>query len=377
MNNILILDKISPIINEILEGYNISNDLKNPKSIILRSFKMHDYPINDDLLAVARAGAGVNNIPIPEMSKRGIVVFNTPGANANAVKELALCSLLLASRDIFEGITWSNTLNGDVEKQVEKGKGNFAGCELKDKTLGVIGLGAIGLLIANAAVSLGMTVYGYDPYVSEENKAKLNECVKIVYSLKHIYEDSDYISLHTPLLDSTKNMICAESISQLKKGVKIINMSRGGLVNSDDVIQGIKDGIIKKYVTDFPSEKELNQPGVIPIPHLGASTEEAEDNCAIMAANQLKDFLENGNIVNSVNFPKIKVPEKGNQRLLVLAENYDELYNDLSLLFEKAKITIASNKNYKAVIIDADVIEEKKKELIDNYDCVIKTRLIK
>jgi len=377
MHSILTLDKISNIVNDILKDYTISNNIDNPESIILRSFKMHDYLVKDNLIAVARAGAGVNNIPIPELSEKGIVVFNTPGANANAVKELAICALLLASRDIFEGISWSNTLTGDVEKQVEKGKGNFGGCELIDKTLGVIGLGAIGLMVANAAIALGMKVIGFDPYVTDENKALLDNNVKIVYSINQIFTDSDYISLHVPLLDSTKDTICKDSIALMKDNVRIINMSRGGLANTNDIIEAIKIGKIRKYVTDFPCEKEINQPNIIPIPHLGASTDEAEENCAIMAANQIKDYVENGNIVNSVNFPKIKIKEKGNQRLVVLSKKYDGLFKNLSEIFDDAIVNVNSNKLYKVALVDADVIDESKRARVDGLSNVIKTRLLK
>lgn len=378
MYNILTLNKISNIVDEILQGYQIGADIANPDSIIVRSCKMHDYIVEDNLLAIARAGAGVNNIPVEEMSKRGVVVFNTPGANANAVKELVLCALLLASRDIFEGANWANSLMGDdIDKQVEKGKANFAGCEIVGKTLGLIGLGAIGAIVANAALSLGMRVIGYDPYISDENKAILNEDVKVVYSLSALYADSDYISLHTPLLDSTKDMINAEAIAVMRDGVKIINMSRGGLVNTNDIIAALKSGKVKKYVTDFPGKMEVRTQGIIPIPHLGASTLEAEENCAAMAAGQIKDYLENGNIANSVNFPKIKVASKGNHRLLVLAYNYDEFYNDLEELFDRDSITIAANKQYKVALIDADVIDNSKIDTLNALDKVIRTRLIK
>ncbi len=378
MYSILTLNKISAIVNEILKGYNIGADIDNPDSIIVRSCKMHDYAVGDRLLAIARAGAGVNNIPVDEMGKRGIVVFNSPGANANAVLELTLCSLLLASRDIIEGVRWCNSLSGeDVDKQVEKGKAAFAGNEILGKTLGLIGLGAIGVKVANAATLLGMRVIGYDPYISDENKATLNEKVKIVYSLSQVYAESDYISLHLPLIAETKDIINAASIAQMKDGVKIINMSRGGLVCTLDIVAALASGKVKKYVTDFPGAEESNQVGIIPIPHLGASTAEAEENCAIMAANQIKDYLENGNIVNSVNFPAIKVAPKGNHRLQVIAKNYDEFYNDLNVVFSGESINIAANKDYKVALIDADVIEDEKIKAIAKLPQIIRVRLIK
>ena len=378
MYNILTLNKISPIINEILKGYNIGAEIANPEGIIVRSCKMHDYATSDSLLAIARAGAGVNNIPVEKMSKQGIVVFNSPAANANAVLELTLCSLLLASRDIMEGASWCNSLSGeDIDKQVEKGKANFAGNEILGKTLGLIGLGAIGAKVANACTLLGMKVVGYDPYITDENKSLLNEDVRIVYSLYQIYAEADYISLHIPLIEDTKDTINAKAIAQMKDGVKIINVSRGGLVCTADVIDALASGKVKKYVTDFPSVKEINQAGIIPIPHLGASTAEAEENCAIMAANQIKDYLENGNIVNSVNYPKIKVSPKGNRRLQVIADNYDEFYNDLNSIFVGESINISANKDYKVALIDADIIEEEKILTLAENPYIIKTRLIK
>lgn len=378
MYNILTLNKISNIINEILKGYNISSEISNPDSIIVRSCKMHDYIVGDNLLAIARAGAGVNNIPIEKMSTLGVAVFNSPGANANAVLELTLCALLLSSRGVFEGMQWCNSLNGaDVDKQVEKGKSNFAGTEILGKTLGLIGLGAIGAKVANMAIGLGMKVIGFDPYISDENKASLNEKVKIVYSVNQVYAEADYISLHNPLLEETKYMINADSIAQMKDGVKLINMSRGDLVYTPDVIDALASGKVCKYVTDFPGACEINQKGIIPIPHLGASTSEAEENCAIMAANQIKDYLENGNITNSVNYPKIKVSPKGNHRLQVIAHNYDAFYNDLSALFDNEQINIAANKEYKVALIDADTIEEEKICAIAGLPKVIRARLIK
>ncbi|MGI6212962.1 MAG: 3-phosphoglycerate dehydrogenase [Christensenellales bacterium] len=377
MYNILTLNKISNVIYDILKGYNIGAEIDNPNGIIVRSAKMHDYTVGDNLVAVARAGAGVNNIPVDEMSKRGIVVFNTPGANANAVKELAICSLLMASRDIFEGANWANTLScEDVDKQVEKGKADFGGCEILGKTLGLLGLGAIGALVADAAISLGMKVVGYDPYISAENKAALNANVKIVDCAEKVFAQSDYISLHAPLLEGTKNMINAQSIAKMKDGVKIINMSRGGLVNTADVIAAIKEGKVKKYVTDFPGSEEICQKGIIPIPHLGASTEEAEENCAIMAAHQIKDYLESGNIVNSVNFPKISAP-KGKCRLQIIAQKCDAFSADLKAIFGQEKISAAANKEYAVALIDADNIGQDKIEQAGKLPGVLRVRLIK
>ncbi|MFA6866413.1 MAG: 3-phosphoglycerate dehydrogenase [Clostridia bacterium] len=318
MYNIQKLNKISPVINDIFtENYNCGDDIVNPEGILLRSFKMADYEVGDRLLAIARAGAGVNNIPLDVMSEKGVVVFNTPGANANAVKELVVCGMLLASRDIIGGNKWVNTLEEDVAKATEKGKGNFAGSEISGKTLGIIGLGAIGILVAEACVALGLNVLGYDPYLSENNKRKLDKSIKLV-NLDTIYEESDFITIHVPLLDSTKNMINADTLNKCKKGVVILNMARGGLVNVCDIKNAITSGKVKKYVVDFPTEDVLNVEGIIAFPHLGASTDEAEDNCAVMAANQLIDYIENGNIVNSVNFPCVSKEWNTNFRTCII-----------------------------------------------------------
>lgn len=303
MFEILKLNKISPVINCLFDGkYALCDACENPDGIIVRSFNMAEYAIGNKLLAVARAGAGVNNIPLDRMTEKGVVVFNTPGANANAVKELTICSMLLASRDIIGGNKWVNTLTSDVEKATEKGKASFGGYEITGKTLGVIGLGAIGILVANACVALGMKVIGFDACLTEENKAKLSPEVKIA-DLDEVIAGSDILTLHVPLTDTTKNMINAAALEKMKKGVIIINMSRVQLVNAADLKKALSDGKVAKYVVDFPTEDVLNTENIIVIPHLGASTEEAEDNCAVMAAKQLTDYIENGNIVNSVNFP--------------------------------------------------------------------------
>lgn len=309
---ILTLNPISKRIYEVLdENYHVSDSVANPDAILVRSFNMHEYEVGDNLLAVGRAGAGVNNIPLPEMTDRGVVVFNTPGANANAVKELVLCGLLLASRDVVGGIAWANSLQGQdgVPKLVEKGKKKFAGQEIFGKTLGVIGLGAIGGKVANSALALGMKVIGYDPVLSEKAKNALSPEVKVA-TLEEVLTGSDYITLHVPLLDSTRNMINETALAKMKDGAVVLNMSRAELADLTAVKAALQTGKLKNYVVDFPTEDALNVPGILAIPHLGASTEEAEDNCAVMAAAELKDYLENGNVVNSVNFPalsKVKV----------------------------------------------------------------------
>ena len=324
MFNILTLNKIAEIgLEQLGDNYTITDDEKvDADGIVLRSYKMHDMELPASLKAVARAGAGVNNIPIDKCTEKGIVVFNTPGANANAVKELVIAGLLLASRDIVEGIEWASTLNGDdIDKQVEKGKSNFAGNEIMGKTLGVIGLGAIGILVANAAVALGMDVIGYDPYLSVGNALKLSEKVKVVKDTSAVYAKADYVTVHVPLTEDTKDSINAEAIAQMKDGVKILNFARGGLVNDEDVKAAIASGKVSKYVVDFPGASAVSENGILAIPHLGASTEESEDNCAVMACQEIADYLENGNIVNSVNFPRCWLPRSAGGRLTIIHRN--------------------------------------------------------
>ncbi len=315
MFDILTLNKISNKIYDVLtDDYSVSDKTESPDAILVRSFKMDDYEINDNLLCVGRAGAGVNNIPLDKMTDAGVCVFNTPGANANAVKELVICGMFLASRDIIGGNKWANTLTGaDVPKQVEKGKSNFGGTEILGKTVGIIGLGAIGIKVANALNALGMKVVGYDPFYKGNE-----DYLSVVNTLEEIYATSDYISLHLPLLPTTRGMINADAIAKMKDGVIILNMARGELVDVSAVKSALENGKIRNYVVDFPSEDCLNVNGIIAIPHLGARTEEAEENCAIMASAQIKEYLENGNIINSVNFPNIKVQKEKENRLTVI-----------------------------------------------------------
>lgn len=319
MYKILKLNKIHEKAENILsKGYIVSDDEVNPDGIIVRSAKMHDYKPSDSLLAVARAGAGVNNIPIDKYRDMGIVVFNTPGANANAVKELVICGMLLASRDIVKGINWTNTLKGkgkDVAPLVEKGKEEFAGGEIMGKTIGVIGLGAIGSMVAQASIGLMMNVIGYDPYLTVDTAWTLNSDVKRAKNINTLYTNSDYISIHSPLSDDTKDMINASVISKMKDGVCIINCARNELVNNHDIIEALKTGKVSRYVTDFPSDDLIGVDNIITIPHLGASTAEAETNCAIMAADELKEYLGNGNIVNSVNYPNLSLSRSGDTRV--------------------------------------------------------------
>lgn len=384
MFDILTLNKIAACgLDKLGENYNITdNEGADADGIILRSFKMHDMEFPKSLKAVARAGAGTNNIPIDKCTEKGIVVFNTPGANANAVKELVIAGLMLASRDVIGGSAWANTLTGDdVAKQVEKGKSNFAGNEIYGKTLGIIGLGAIGILVANAAHALGMDVIGYDPYLSVHGALQLSRHVKCVNDPKQVYEEADYITLHIPLMDSTKNTINAETLSMMKDGVKILNFARGGLVNNDDIKAALKSGKVSRYVVDFPDAETVNCDGIIAIPHLGASTEESEDNCAVMAAEEIKDYLENGNITNSVNFPNCTLPNSEEGRITILHKNipnaiakYTEALGGVNIsgMINKSKGDVAYS------IINTDhAVPQEAVEKLEAMDSVISVRVIK
>ena len=364
------------------DEYNKVEDIKDAQAVLVRSAAMHDMELSDNLLAVARAGAGTNNIPIDKCSEKGIVVFNTPGANANAVKELVIAGMLLASRDVIGGVAWANTLTGDdVDKQVEKGKSNFAGCEIKGKTLGIIGLGAIGILVANAAYALGMEVIGYDPYLSVDSALKLSRHVKKANSPEEVYAAADYITIHVPLMDSTRNTINAETIAQMKDGVIILNFARGGLVNNADIKKALADGKVAKYVVDFADSETVNQPGIINIPHLGASTAESEDNCAVMAAQELADYLENGNILNSVNFPNCSLPEDNIGRIAIAHKNIPNVIAKFTEALSSVNISDMINKSkgelaYTIINTDhaipADAIEK-----LNQIDAVIRVRVIK
>ena len=301
--------------------YKISDAETNPDAVIVRSASMHDYAINPELKAIARAGAGYNNIPVDKCGETGIVVFNAPGANANAVKELAVAALLLASRNIYDAIYWTKKLRTDIEKEVEAGKSNFAGPELYGKTLGVIGMGATGSLTANAGIALGMNVIGVDPYMTIDNALSLSRTVKIYKERDTIFEKSDYIALHALVTPETKHMINAEAIAKMKKGVRIVNMSRADLVDDDAMTAALNSGKAAKYVTDFPNAKVLAMKNAIAILHLAASTPESEDKCAVMAVRQVIDYLENGNIKNSVNYPDLVKDRSGDVRICVMHKN--------------------------------------------------------
>ncbi len=334
MKNIQLLNKIAKVGTDNLDPavYNIGEDVAAPEGIMVRSANMLEMDFNPELLAIARAGAGVNNIPLDKCTDEGIVVFNTPGANANGVKELAVCALLLASRDIVEGIDWVKTLKDDenAAKTVEKGKSKFAGCEIKGKTLGVIGLGAIGGLVANIAVRLGMKVVGCDPYLSVDAAWNLNHNITHAATYEDVYKAADYITIHVPATADTKGMINKDTLALMKDGVKIINLSRDSLVKSADMIEALASGKVSRYVTDFATTELIGVKGAILIPHLGASTEESEDNCAVMAAQQLDDYLANGNIKNSVNFPAVSMPRSGDVRVCVLHKNVPGILTQLT-----------------------------------------------
>ena len=326
MFNIKTLNEISPVYKNVLaaDKFTVGKDIENPDAIIVRSAAMHDLPVPEKLLAVGRAGAGYNNIPVEDYGRRGVVVFNTPGANANAVKELAIAALLLASRDIAGGIEWAQTLKGQgtaVAKLVEKGKNQFVGPEIMGKTLGVIGLGGVGGLVANAAADLKMRVLGYDPYISVANAWKLSRKIVHVDNQDEMLPQCDYLSIHVPLMDSTRGSFNAAVFAKMKDGAALLNLARGELVNNDDLLAAIAGGKIRRYVTDFPCDELLGQRGVVAIPHLGASTPESEDNCVDMVSRQLEDYLETGSIVNSVNYPACPLTDAFRYRLTVMHAN--------------------------------------------------------
>ncbi|MBR2319356.1 MAG: phosphoglycerate dehydrogenase [Clostridia bacterium] len=348
MMKICTLNKIAACGTDRLAGYTITDQMADAVGVLVRSAAMHDMELPDTLLGIARAGAGVNNIPIDKCSEQGIVVFNTPGANANAVKELVLAGLFLASRKVVDGIAWAQTLKGEgdaVGKLVEKGKSAYAGPELLGKKLGVIGLGAIGVLVANAAVALGMDVYGYDPYLSVDAAWKLSRHIHHANTLDEIYAECDYITVHVPLVPDTKGMLNAAAFAAMKDGVRILNFSRAGLVDSDAMLAALAAGKVAAYVVDFPTDEMLGVANVIAIPHLGASTPESEDNCAVMAANQIKAYLEDGNIINSVNFPDVNVPRAGDLRICVLHRNIPNMLAQISSLVSACGVNIESMTN--------------------------------
>lgn len=386
MYSILTLNKIAAVGTDKFDSskYTVGEEVSNPDAIMVRSAKMHDMEFGSNLLAIARAGAGVNNIPVDKCAESGIVVFNSPGANANAVKELAICALLLSSRKITEAAAWAASLKGtpDAPKTVEGGKSKFAGPEILGKTLGVIGLGAIGGKIANAAVDLGMKVVGYDPYLSVNGALHLDPSVKVVTDINEIYTASDYITIHVPYTPDTKNIIDAEQIAMMKDGVRLINLARGELINSEAVVKAIADGKVAKYVTDFADDVVLGVDNVIVLPHLGASTPESEDNCAVMAANELIDYIENGNIKNSVNFPNAIMNATGT-KVCIIHKNVPTIIAQITSAVGEAGLNIdnmvnASKKDYAYTMLDiAGDVTDAVADKMSSVDGIIKVRVIK
>lgn len=389
MYNILTLNAIAKVGLDKLpaDNFAVSENTENPDGIILRSYDMHQMELPSNLKGVARAGAGTNNIPIDKCSEKGIVVFNSPGANANAVKELVLTGILLSSRKIVDGIEWVKTLKGqeNVDKLVEKGKSKFVGPEIEGKTLGVIGLGAIGVLVANSAKALGMNVIGYDPFLSVDSAWKLNSSIINAKSMEEVVAESDYITIHVPLNDKTRNTFNKDLFAATKKGARLLNLARGELVETEALKEALADGTIACYVTDFPNSEVIELENVIAIPHLGASTPESEDKCAIMAAMELRDFLEYGNIKNSVNFPNCEIPYTGKSRVSIAHKNIPNMVSSIANVFAKEGINIDNmlNKSKGSVaytLIDVDNLFNKNEELVKELEAiegVAKARVVK
>ncbi|MBQ8975642.1 MAG: phosphoglycerate dehydrogenase [Oscillospiraceae bacterium] len=386
MYNIKTLNKISPVGLSVLDRskYAVSDECEAPDAILVRSAKMHEMVFNPELLCIGRAGAGTNNIPVDRCAQEGIVVFNSPGANAEAVKELALCALLLASRDIAGGIRWVDSIaspENDVAAMVEKGKSKFVGPEILGKKLGIIGLGAIGAKLANAATALGMTVYGYDPFISVDGAWRLSSEVIHTNDMDTIFAECDYISIHVPYNDKTKHTINAETIAKMKDGVRLLNLARGELVDDDAIIEAIKSGKVARYVTDFPNNKTAGVEGIVAIPHLGASTPESEDNCAFVAAKEIVDYIENGNITNSVNMPAAVLPRSGDVRVCVIHKNVPEMISKITGAVSAAGLNIenmlnASRKDFAYTIIDTNGNSDALCNSINAIDGVIRVRVI-
>ena len=364
MYRIKTMNKISPTGLAVLDAsrFAVSDNVENEDGILVRSADLHAYQFPPALRAIARAGAGTNNIPTDRCSESGIVVFNTPGANANAVKELVICALMLASRDVVGGVEWVKAqaaAGEDVAKVVEKGKSQFVGPEISGKSLGVIGLGAIGVLVANIATKLGMTVYGYDPFLSVDSALSLSRMVHHVTDLTSIYKNCDYITIHVPQTPDTKGMLNAAAFDQMKTGVRLINLARGGLVVDEDVIAALESGKVARYVTDFPDNQLAQAKNVVPIPHLGASSPESEENCAVMAAQELRDYLETGNIRNSVNLPDLEQPWSGETRICVIHRNVPSMLASITTVLSQDQVNVANLTNkskgsYAYTVVDVD-----------------------
>jgi len=385
MYKIATLNKISHKgLERFSDRYTISEDVEGADAILVRSQDMNSMELPESLLAIARAGAGVNNIPVDLCSKKGIVVFNTPGANANAVKELVLTAILMSARNLTSAIAWTKTIKTDVSKTVEKNKSQFAGHEIKGKTLGVIGLGAIGVMVANAAEDLGMHVIGYDPYMSVQSAHELSRTVEVYEALDQVLPKCDYITIHVPFMENTKEMINEKRFSMMKDGVCLLNFSRDQIVSETDVLKALDSGKVRKYVTDFPSEKILCNDKVICIPHLGASTKESEDNCARMAVDQLMDYLENGNITNSVNFPNCSLGiSTATSRICVLNKNIPAMLGKITGILADMNINISDLNNrskgelaYTLIDIDSEVDEAELKKAL-KVNGIISVRVIK
>jgi D-3-phosphoglycerate dehydrogenase len=388
MNKVLTFNNIAAVGLERLPraDYETSSEIQNPDAIILRSHKLHDYETPESLKCVGRAGAGVNNVPVERMTNEGVVVFNAPGANANAVKELVIVGMLLAARNICQAWDYTNNLNEEddakLNVEVEAGKKKYVGFELPGKTLAVIGLGAIGVKVANAAVALGMNVVGYDPVITVGNAWKLSSEVKQAGTVDEAFRAADFVTFHVPLIEPTRNMLNAERLTQMKDGVVVLNLARGGIVNDTDVLAGLESGKVGTYVTDFPSNEVKENPGVIALPHLGASTGEAEENCAIMVADQVKDFLENGNIQNSVNFPNVVLPRAGAQRLSIANANRPDMVGQISHILGNGGVNICHMVNesrgevaYTLVDVESEVSTDVV-EKIQAIDGVLKVQTL-
>ncbi len=384
MKTIQLMNKIAAVGTDLFDRseYQVTDQAENPDALLVRSASLHEMNFGDRLLAIARAGAGVNNIPVEKCAESGIVVFNTPGANANGVKELVIAALILAARDVIGGIEWVKTLQGDVAKAVEKGKSAFAGTEIAGKTLGVIGLGAIGGMVANTATHLGMNVLGCDPYLTVHAAWSLSHHINNAASYEEVYRNADYITLHVPATPTTKNMINKDTLAMMKDGVRIINMARGDLVNIADLKEALASGKVATYVTDFPSEETLGVKGIINVPHLGASTAESEDNCAVMAVRQLDTYLRTGNIRNSVNFPTLEIPYSGAGRICVFHKNIPNMISHITTLVSAAGLNIENMANgskgenaYTILEVNGTIPDTLPQQISENKD-IMRVRVI-
>ena len=385
MKNVLLMNKIAKVGTDVFDRseYAVGDAVERPVAMMVRSAALHDVEFGKDLLAIARCGAGVNNIPVDRCAEQGIVVFNTPGANANGVEELAICALMLASRDIVGGVEWAKTLSTDVAKSVEKGKSAYGGCEIAGKTLGVIGLGAIGGLVANAAHHLGMEVLGCDPYITVNAAWSLSRSIEKAATYDEIYEKADYITLHVPATPTTKNMINRDTIAKMRDGVRIINLARADLVDAEALKEALASGKVAAYVTDLPTEATQGVKGIVSIPHLGACTEESEDNCAVMAAHELDEFLTTGNIRNSVNYPNVQLPvAPGTHRLCVMHKNIPNTLSYITSQVSASGINIENMANgskgdYAYTIVETkEPVNPATVELISHNGGIIRVRAI-